>query len=63
MGNMSPSKQYGRSPAISPKEMEIQKLPNKEIKIIILWMLKEQFIDIRKQFKNKMKSSIKKQKT
>ena len=50
-------KEYSKPPVISPNEMEIWELPNKELKVIVLQMLRElqenmdkQFNDIRKWY-------------
>ena len=38
---MTPPKEYSKPPVTGPKEMEIQELPDKEFKTIILKMLRE----------------------
>ena len=38
---MSPPKEYSKIPVSDRKEMEIQELPDKEFKIILLWILRE----------------------
>lgn len=38
---MTPPKEYSKPPVTDPKEMEIQELPDKEFKTIILKMLRE----------------------
>ena len=65
---MSPPKEYSKPPVTGPKEMEIQELPDKEFKIIVLKMLRELEKNTNnlalsgKQYKNKM-SSTKRQNT
>lgn len=39
--SMTSSKEHCELPVMDPKEMEIQELPNKEFKIILLKMLRE----------------------
>lgn len=38
-GNMTPSKEHSKFPVNDPKEMEIQELPDKESKIVVIKML------------------------
>lgn len=38
---MTPAKEHSKFPVCDAKEMEIQKLPNKEFEIIVLKMLRE----------------------
>lgn len=51
--NMTPLKEYSKPLVTGPKEMEIQKLPDKNKQLMISG----------KQYKNKMRSLIKRQKT
>lgn len=58
-GNMFLQKKYSKPLVTGHKEMEIQKLPNKEFKIIvvqILWVLQE---NKNKQYSNRRKTAQK----
>ena len=60
-GNMTPQKEHSKLLVPDPKEMEIQELPDKELKIIILKMLRELKDNTNKQF-NDMKKTKQQQK-
>lgn len=61
-GNMTPSKERSKFPVYDAKEMEIQELPEKEFKVIVIKMLIQlqkkyrQLIKSRKLHKNKMRN-------
>lgn len=55
-GKMSPPKEDNKLPITGPKQMEIQKLPNKEFKIIVTRTLRELQKNIDKQFYLYMKT-------
>lgn len=56
---MRPAKEHGRLPATLPKEMGIHELPNKELKIIVLKMLRELQKNIDKTVNKIMKARTK----
>lgn len=61
---MTPPKEYNKLSVTEPREMEIQELLEKELKIVFLIKLSEQqentdnFLKSRNQYRNKIRSSM-----